>query len=79
MIKKESNLIRNMKYGYHARSVFSYPEIRDLTLKVEHLGFESAHVNDHFIDNYLEAMMLTSALAVETSKIKLFFSFFSFS
>ncbi len=60
-----------MKYGYHVRSVPSYPEIRDLTLKVERLGFESAHVNDHLLDNYLESMMLTSALAAETSKIKL--------
>ena len=60
-----------MKYGYHVRSVLSYPEIRDLTLKVERLGFESAHVNDHLLDNYLESMMLTSALAAETSKIKL--------
>ena len=40
-----------MKYGYHVRSVPSYPEIRDLTLKVERLGFESAHVNDHLLDN----------------------------
>ena len=66
-----------MKFGYYVRSVFSYPEIRDLTLKVEKLGFESAHVNDHLIhgalkkDPYLEAMMLMSALSVETSKIKL--------
>ena len=60
-----------MKYGYYVRSVLSYPKIRDLTLKVERLGFESAHVNDHFFDNFLEAMMLSSALAVETSKIKL--------
>ena len=60
-----------MKYGYFVRSVLSYPEIRDLTLKVERLGFESAHVTDHFFNNFLEAMMLTSALAVETSKIKL--------
>lgn len=60
-----------MKCGYHVRSVLSYPEIRDLTLKVERLGFESAHVNDHLLDNYLESMMLTSALAAETSKIKL--------
>jgi len=66
-----------MKYGYYVRTVFSYPEIRDLTLKVEKLGFESAHVNDHLFhgplnkDPYLEAMMLMSALAVETSKIKL--------
>jgi len=70
-INKENDLIRNMKYGYHVRSVLSYPEIRDLTLKVERLGFDSAHVNDHLLDNYLEAMMLTSALAAETSKIKL--------
>ncbi len=66
-----------MKFGYYLRSVFSYPEIRSLALKVENLGFDSAHVNDHLIhgplkkDPYLEAMMLMSALAVETSKIKL--------
>ena len=60
-----------MKYGYFVRSVLSYPEIRDLTLKVERLGFDSAHINDHFSINFLEAMMLTSALAVDTSKIKL--------
>ena len=60
-----------MKYGYFVRSVLSYPEIRDLTLKVERLGFDSAHINDHFATNDLEAMMLTAALAVETSKIKL--------
>lgn len=60
-----------MKYGYFVRSVLSYPKIRDLTLKVERLGFESAHINDHFTKGYLEAMMLISALAVETSKIKL--------
>jgi len=66
-----------MKFGYYVRSVFNYPEIRDLTLKVEKLGFDSVHVNDHLIhgelkkDPYLEAMMLMSALAAETSKIKL--------
>lgn len=60
-----------MKYGYFVRSVQKYPEIRDLTLKVERLGFDSAHINDHFFQSYLEAMMLASALAVETSKIKL--------
>lgn len=42
-----------------------------IKLKVERLGFESAHANDHFFKGYLEAMMLTSSLAVETSKIKL--------
>ena len=66
-----------MKFGYYVRTGFTYPKIRDLTLKVEKLGFESAHVNDHLIhgalnnDPYLEAMMLMSALAIETSKIKL--------
>ena len=60
-----------MKFGYSVRSLSTYPEIRDLTLKVERLGFESAHVNDHLLDKFLEPMMLTSALAVETSKIKL--------
>ena len=60
-----------MKYGYFVRSVLEYPKMRDLTLKIERLGFDSAHVNDHFFRGYLEAMMLTSALAVETSKIKL--------
>ena len=65
-----------MKYGYFVRSVFTYPEIRNLTLKVERLGFDSAHINDHFFldfnkNPFLEAMMLTSALAIETSKIKI--------
>ena len=31
-----------MKYGYFVRSVLRYFEIRDLTLKVERLGFDSA-------------------------------------
>ena len=43
-----------MKFGYYVRSVFTYPEIRDLTLKVEKLGFESAHVNDHLIHGALK-------------------------
>lgn len=70
-IYKENCPTLIMKYGYFVRSVLSYPEIRDLTLKVERLGFDSAHINDHFSINFLEAMMLTSALAVDTSKIKL--------
>ena len=70
-INKEFYPNKIMKYGYFVRSVLSYPEIRDLTLKVERLGFDSAHINDHFSINFLEAMMLTSALAVDTSKIKL--------
>ena len=69
-----------MKYGYYVRGPLNFPEIRDLTLRVEKLGFESAHVNDHLIgfdeqkgkkEPYLEALMLMGALAVETKKIKL--------
>ena len=69
-----------MRYGYYVRSVHDYDDIRDLTTKAEKLGFESAHVNDHFIgfdekqekkEPYLEALMLMSALAIETEKIKL--------
>ena len=69
-----------MKYGYYGRTVLNYPEIRDLTLRVEKLGFESIHINDHLIgfdaaqdkkDPYLEAILLLTALAVETKKIKL--------
>ncbi len=69
-----------MRYGYYVRSVHNYDDIRDLTIKAEKLGFESAHVNDHFIgfdekqekkEPYLEALMLMSALAIETEKIKL--------
>jgi len=69
-----------MKYGYYVRTVHTYPEIRDLTLRAEKLGFESAHVNDHLIgfdeekdkkEPYLEALMLMASLAIETEKIKL--------
>ena len=69
-----------MKFGYYIRNPLNYPEIRDLTVRVEKLGFDSAHLNDHFIgfdpaqdkkEPYLEAMMLLAALAAETKKIKL--------
>ena len=69
-----------MKFGYYIRIPLIYPEIRDLTVKVEKLGFDSAHLNDHLIgfdatqdkkDPYLEALMLLAAVAVETKKIKL--------
>ncbi|KKK46567.1 hypothetical protein LCGC14_0728680 [marine sediment metagenome] len=69
-----------MKFGYYVRTVLNYPEIKDLTQKVERLGFESIHVNDHLLgfdvskdkkDPYLEAIMLLTALAVETKKVKL--------
>ncbi len=70
-----------MKFGYFVRStVFTYPEIRDLSIKVDKLGFDSIHVNDHFLgmdarqdrrEPMLDAMMLLTALAVETNNVKL--------
>ncbi len=70
-----------MKFGYFVRStVFNYPEVRDLSVKAENLGFDSIHVNDHFLgmdvrqdrrEPMLEALMLLSALAVKTKKVKL--------
>ena len=69
-----------MKFGFYVRTVHEYPDIRDLTIRAEQMGFESAHVNDHLIgfdekqekkETYLEALMLMSSLAVETKKIKL--------
>jgi len=69
-----------MKFGYYIRTPLYYPEIRDLTIRVENLGFDSAHINDHFIgfdsaqdkkEPYLESLMLLAALAVETNKIRL--------
>ena len=69
-----------MKFGYYIRSPLNYPEIRDLTVRVEGLGFESVHVNDHLIgfdlnqdkkEPYLESVMLLAALATETHKVKL--------
>ncbi|MBY8985040.1 MAG: LLM class flavin-dependent oxidoreductase [Candidatus Lokiarchaeota archaeon] len=69
-----------MKFGYYARTVLDYPKIRDLTVRVEELGFDSVHINDHLIgfdqtqdkkDPYLESIMLLAALAAETEKIKL--------
>ena len=69
-----------MRFGYYVRSVHNYDDIKDLTIKAEKSGFESAHVNDHLIgfdekqdkkEPYLEALMLMSALAIETTKIKL--------
>lgn len=39
-----------MRFGYVVRDPTNqrYSEIRDLTVKVESLGFESVHVTDHF-------------------------------
>ncbi len=69
-----------MKFGYYIRSPLNYSDIRDLTLRVEKLGFDSVHVNDHLIgfdvtrekkEPYLESAMLLAALATETQKVKL--------
>lgn len=69
-----------MKFGYYVRTVLSYPEIRNLTMRIEKLGFDSVHINDHLIgfdptqdkkEPYLESILLLTALAVETKKIKL--------
>jgi len=66
-----------MKYGYYVRVAHTYPEIRDLALLAEKFGFDSVHVNDHLIgfdperkQSYLEAMVLMSAIAAETKKVK---------
>ncbi|MHA1931809.1 MAG: LLM class flavin-dependent oxidoreductase [Promethearchaeota archaeon] len=69
-----------MKFGYYVRTALNYPKIRDLTLRVENLGFDAVHINDHLIgfdpaqdkkEPYLESIQLLTALAVETQKIKL--------
>ncbi len=71
-----------MRFGYVVRdpSNHTYSEIRDLTVKVERLGFESVHVTDHFFrfgdikrkkKPFLESNTLLAALATETHRIKL--------
>ena len=71
-----------MKFGYCVRNPSSrtYSEIRDLTLRIEKLDFDSIHVTDHLLgfdetqekkETFLEVMTLLGALAVETNNIKL--------
>lgn len=71
-----------MRFGYVVRdpSNHTYSEIRDLTVKVERLGFESVHVTDHFFcfgdiqrkkAPLLESNTILAALATETHRIKL--------
>jgi alkanesulfonate monooxygenase SsuD/methylene tetrahydromethanopterin reductase-like flavin-dependent oxidoreductase (luciferase family) len=71
-----------MRFGYVVRdpSNQTYSDIRDLTVKVEKLGFESIHVTDHFYrfgdkerrkTPYLESNAILAALATETHRIKL--------
>lgn len=69
-----------MKFGYYVRTPLNYSDVRDLTVRVEKLGFESIHINDHLIgfdaaqdkkEPYLESLMVLTALAVETKNVKL--------
>jgi len=71
-----------MRFGYVVRdpSNQEYSEIRDLTVEVERLGFESVHVTDHFFSlgdmlrekrPFLESNTILAALATETHRIKL--------
>jgi len=71
-----------MRFGYCVRnpSNRTYNKIRDLTVKIEELGFESVHITDHLLgfdvtqekkETFLEATTLLAALAIETDKIKL--------
>lgn len=71
-----------MRFGYCVRnpSYRTYPEIRDLTVRLEGLDFESVHVTDHLLgfdetqekkETFLEANTLLAALAIETERIKL--------
>ncbi len=59
-------------------SFLSYSEIRHLALLAEEYGFDSVHVDDHLIgfgplwqEPYFEAVVLMSAIAAETKKIKI--------
>jgi alkanesulfonate monooxygenase SsuD/methylene tetrahydromethanopterin reductase-like flavin-dependent oxidoreductase (luciferase family) len=69
-----------MKFGSFVIPSRSYEKLRRFALKVEELGFDSIHTPDHLIgqqqkeDPWLEAITLMTALAVETSKIKLGFA-----
>jgi alkanesulfonate monooxygenase SsuD/methylene tetrahydromethanopterin reductase-like flavin-dependent oxidoreductase (luciferase family) len=67
-----------MKYGCSIREAPIYPEIKALALQAEECGFDSVHVPDHLIgfdperkEPFLEAVVLMSAIAVETRKVKI--------
>ena len=69
-----------MKYGLLIRR-FSYREMRDHALLAEKYGFDSVHIDDHFYSfepdskqNYFDALVVMSAIAVETSRVKLGYS-----
>jgi len=69
-----------MKYGLLVRR-FSYREMRDQALLAEKYGFDSVHIDDHFYSfepndkqPYFDAFVVMSAIAVETSRVKLGYS-----
>lgn len=66
-----------MRFGYYIRRAYTYPAIRDLALLTEKYGFDSVHVNDHLMGfdperklPYLESIVLMSAIAAETKRVK---------
>ena len=69
-----------MKFGSLLILSRSYETIRKYVLKLEKLGFDSVHAPDHLIGQqhidspWLEAVSVMSALAVDTSTIKLSFA-----
>ena len=69
-----------MKYGLLIRR-YSYRTMRDQALIAEKYGFDSAHIDDHFYSfepdskqPYFDALIVMSAIAVETSRVKLGYS-----
>ncbi len=69
-----------MKYGLLIRR-YSYREILDQALLAEKYGFDSVHIDDHFYSfepdskqPYFDALVVMSAIAVETSRVKLGYS-----
>jgi len=73
-----------MKYGLlirHSLKTYSYREIRDEAILAEKYNFDSVHIDDHFYSFepegkqlYLDALVVMSAIAVETHKVKLGYS-----
>jgi alkanesulfonate monooxygenase SsuD/methylene tetrahydromethanopterin reductase-like flavin-dependent oxidoreductase (luciferase family) len=68
-----------LKYGYNIREAqHSYPEIVALAIRAEEYGFDSVHVPDHLVgfdperkQPFLEAIVLMSAIAAETRRVKI--------
>ena len=73
-----------MKYGLLIRNsskTYAYQKIHDEAILAEDYGFDSVHIDDHFysFDSegkqlYLDALVVMSAIAVETTKVKLGYS-----